>query len=89
MDAIDDQPGKKTVIVERSGTTGRLYLDSTTPALTWTVPATAIADGTTYLGAADVPGSGAYYDGAIHEVVIAKDTVAGDAAALLTYLLTV
>lgn len=77
---------RHAIIVERSGTTARLYVDSATAGATWTVSGSAIADGATWLGAAD-GGAASYYDGKLHEVVIAKDHGAGDVAALMTYLL--
>lgn len=78
---------KHYVALERTGTTGKLYVDSATAGATWTVPSSAIADAATVIGGPD--GAGPYYDGVIHEVVVAKDTSGGDIANLLAYLATV
>ena len=78
---------KHYVGLERTGTTGRLYVDSATAGATWTVPATAVPDAATIIGGPD--GAGPYLTGTIHEVVIAKDTTGGDIANLLAYLATV
>lgn len=78
---------KHYIGLERIGTTGKLYVNSSTASQTWTVPATSIPDGATQIGATD--GGAAMYDGNIHEIIIAKDVTAGNVTNLLTYLATV
>lgn len=78
---------KHYVALERTGTTARIYVDSATAAQTWTVSSAAIPDAATIIGGPD--GGGPYYDGVIHEVVIARNTTAPQVASLLAYLATV
>lgn len=86
--AVAMTAGVKSYIgLERRGTTGYLYLNSATPVHTWTVSSSAISDGTTYIGCAD--GGGQYYNGTIHEVVIAASQTSGESGDLLTYLASV
>lgn len=78
---------KHWIALARIGTTARLYVDSATAAQTWSVSSAAIPDAPTIIGGPD--GSGALYDGIIHEYVIAKDVTGGDVTNLLAYMATV